>query len=198
MHLVWTLREKIKCIWRTPRETIANIQEHHPLLPGGFEGRKEGRSGLHFWTCLPRKCSIPCRQEAQIALGTSQVPGQHCPPSWEQSCNPSVPFLSGSHVLLPRSSPVCLMEADPSVFSPDRIHLQGEREDMPFSTQMGHAWLDFRIYQEFDPIPLSLPPHKVLSLHPTPPHLSSCEARVSSETHFPLSWINPFFKKISA
>uniref|UniRef100_A0A2D4FID7 Uncharacterized protein n=1 Tax=Micrurus corallinus TaxID=54390 RepID=A0A2D4FID7_MICCO len=65
---------------------------------------------------------------------------------------------------------------------------------------MGHAWLDFHIYQEFDPVFLSPPPRKALSLHPTPLHFSSCEAtwmiiRVSSETHFPLSLINPLKKK---
>lgn len=56
--------------------------------------------------------------EARIALGTPQVPGQHCPPSWHQSWIPSVPFLRGSHTRLPRSSPVCLMEADARLFTP--------------------------------------------------------------------------------
>lgn len=67
---------------------------------------------------------------------------------------------------------------------------------MSFSAQVRHTCLDFLIYQEFDTIPLSLK-------RPTPPHLNSCGVswmiiRVASETHFPLSLINPFFKEISA
>lgn len=85
-----------------------------PFIAGWVQ-RKEGRKKrLHFgYAC--QESSIPCRQEARMALGTSQVPGRNValPPGI-----PSVPFLSGSHALLPRSSPVCLTEADPSVFTP--------------------------------------------------------------------------------